>query len=110
MSDLLNKTQEYIQAFDAKDIEKLSYFFADESELFDPANPNGVRGKSNIIEMISGLFKEFELLKFKALNIFEDHNTTLIEFSLTLNDKSLKGVDVVEWKNHKILSLRAYLY
>lgn len=110
MSDLINKTQEYIKAFDSKNINDVAQFFADNSELFDPANPHGVKGKSNIIEMIEGLFKEFELLEFKALNIYEDNNTTLIEFSLTLNDKKLQGVDIIEWDDQKITSLRAYLY
>ena len=110
MSDLIKRTQEYIKAFDSKNIDEVSQFFADESELFDPANPNGVKGKSNIINMIEGLFKEFEILEFKAINIFEDKNTSLIEFKLILNDKTLTGVDIIDWQDNKITSLRAYLY
>ena len=110
MSDLIKRTQEYIKAFDSKNIDEVAQFFADESELFDPANPNGVEGKTNIVEMIQGLFQEFEILEFKAINIFEDQNTTLIEFNLTLNDKKLTGVDIIDWKDDKIASLRAYLY
>lgn len=110
MTNLLNNTKEYIKAFDEKDLSLIEDFFNQDAILFDPANPKGVKGKENIINMISHLFKEYDKLNFTDNNIFIDKDTTIIEFSLTLNEQQLVGTDIIKWKNNKILALRAYLY
>ena len=110
MTNLIDLTKQYINAFDSKNLILLEDFFIQDAILFDPANPTGVKGKENIINMISNLFKEYDKLNFKETNIFIDGDTTIIEFSLTLNGQQLVGTDIIKWKNNKILELRAYLY
>jgi hypothetical protein len=56
-----------------------------------------------------GLFAGCNKLSFVARNIFVDGDTTLIEFVLTLDDKVLTGIDLIEWRNGKMRELRAYL-
>jgi predicted TIM-barrel fold metal-dependent hydrolase len=36
--------------------------------------------------------------------------TTILEFQLTLGDKCLLGTDVIEWKDDRMVSLRAVLH
>lgn len=54
-------------------------------------------------------FDLFDNLEFKIRNIFQEYKTTIIEFILTLDDMSLSGLDIIEWKDNKIKELRAYL-
>ncbi|ECQ2983089.1 ester cyclase, partial [Campylobacter jejuni] len=42
-------------------------------------------------------------------NIFQDKDITFIEFILMLDGIRLEGVDIIEWKDGKIVELRAYL-
>ena len=110
MTNLIDLTTQYINAFASKELMLLEDFFNQDAILFDPANPMGVKGKKNIINIISGIFKEYDKLRFKEKNIFIDEDTTIIEFSLNLNEQQLVGTDIIKWKNNKILELRAYLY
>jgi hypothetical protein len=45
----------------------------------------------------------------RCAQYFADGETTLIEFVLTLDDKVLTGIDLIEWRNGKMRELRAYL-
>ncbi|MDA9230951.1 nuclear transport factor 2 family protein [Rickettsiales bacterium] len=110
MTNLRGKTEEYIKAFDNKNLEEVSKFFNQDSILFDPANPRGVKGKNNIMAMIDGIFKDHDRLSFVDKNIFIDQNTSIIEFEIALNEKKLVGVDLIEWDGSFIKELRAYLY
>ena len=110
MTNLINNTKEYIQAFDNKNLSLIEGFFNQDAMLFDPANPKGVKGKENIINMISDIFKDHDKLSFTDNNIFLDKDTTIIEFELSLGQKKLVGVDIIKWKEGKIKELRAYLY
>jgi len=110
MTNLLNNTKEYIDAFDNKNLSLIEDFFNQDAVLFDPANPKGVKGKENIINLISDIFKEYDKLNFIHNNIFIDQDTTIIEFELNLGQKKLVGVDIIKWQEGKIEELRAYLY
>lgn len=110
MTNLLDNTKKYIEAFDDKNLSLIEDFFNQDAILFDPANPKGVKGKENIINVISDIFKEYDKLSFTSKNIFIDQDTTIIEFELSLGQKKLVGVDIIKWQEEKIKELRAYLY
>ena len=110
MTNLLNNTKKYIKAFDDKNLSLIEDFFNQDAILFDPANPKGVKGKENIINMISDIFKEYDKLSFISKNIFIDQDITIIEFELNLGQKKLVGVDIIKWQEDKIKELSAYLY
>jgi ketosteroid isomerase-like protein len=105
---LIERTKAYIDTFNNKDINKLSDFFDQDISLFDPANPLGVFGKDNVLRIIRELFTKD--ISFVSKNIFVDGNNTIIEFSLKIDNQYLKGVDIIEWQDSKIKTLRAYLY
>jgi ketosteroid isomerase-like protein len=107
---ILRNTEEYVAAFDQKNLDKVAQILTADAKLFDPANPNGIEGRDKIIEMIHGLFSQTKNLSFTAKNIFVDGENSIIEFVLKLDDKVLQGVDVIEWRERKIKELRAYLY
>jgi len=105
---LIDRTKAYVEAFNNCDIDALGNFFHQEVGLFDPANDSGIFGKENVLSMIRDLFNK--QIVFVANNIFLDGNHTIIEFSLSIDNQSMKGVDIIEWHNEKIKALRAYLY
>ncbi len=68
-----------------------------------------VEGKQAALDVVAGIFKSIESLRYRARNIFVDGNTSLIEFVLEADGKTLTGVDVIEWQDGKMQEMRAYL-
>ncbi|HBZ15799.1 MAG TPA: hypothetical protein DEO73_08575 [Pantoea sp.] len=102
-------TKAYIKAFDQKNLMELSNFFDSDTVLTDPGNH--IVGDVKIKEMLVELFNSNVKLSFNAKRILVDKNNSLIEFELTLNDKTFIGVDLIEWSaDYKIKKLDAYLY
>jgi len=101
-------TQEYIKAFDNKDIESISLLLTEDFALEDPVIKR-IEGKGSVLNVISGIFDSCNTLNFSSKNIYEEGSTTIIEFILKLDDTVLTGTDIIEWENNKMKELRAYL-
>jgi len=101
-------TKNYIEAFDNKDLEKCAELFTDDFTLKDPV-VKSIEGKAEVLKVIKGIFDSCTRLNFNAKNIYQDGNTTILEFTLKLDDTTLTGTDIVEWENNKMKELRAYL-
>lgn len=101
-------TQNYIEAFNNKNIEKISSFLLYDFSLEDPVVKR-IEGKEKALIVIEGIFNSCTNLSFEAKNIYLDNHTTFIEFILKLDDTTLTGIDIIEWENNKMKELRAYL-
>lgn len=106
-SDIRTKTKEYIDRFNAKDIDVIQ-LFDEEARLLDPQNK--IYGKNNIYEFISNLFENIESLKFEEKRILTEESTSVIEFHLIIDGKKFVGTDIIQWNDGRIISLDAYLY
>lgn len=101
-------TQKYIESFNNKDLNMVSELLSNDFALEDPVVKR-VEGKDNVLKTIEGIFNSCENLNFSAKNIYQDNETTIIEFILKLDDTILTGTDIIEWENNKMKELRAYL-
>ena len=101
-------TQKYIEAFDTKNVESIAVLLRDDFALEDPVVKRIV-GKTQVLEAIQSIFNSCQTLSFKAKNIYQDGETTIIEFILQLDEKTLTGTDIIEWKDGRMKELRAYL-
>jgi len=105
---LKDLTRAYIKAFDARDLHGCAALMDDGFALEDPIVKR-VEGKTAALAAVNAIFTNVADLSFAARNIFQDGDTTLIEFVLDVDGKRLTGVDVIEWKDGKMQELRAYL-
>lgn len=101
-------TKQYIEAFNTKDLQKCSELFSEEFALEDPIVKR-IEGKEEVLKAIKGIFQSCTNLSFEAKNIYQDNQTTIIEFILKLDDTVLTGSDIIEWNDNKMKELRAYL-
>lgn len=101
-------TQKYIEAFNSKDLDKCAELFIDDFALEDPVVKR-IEGKKEVLEAIKGIFDSCNVLDFSAKNIYQDNQTTIIEFILKLDETVLTGTDIIEWQDNKMKELRAYL-
>lgn len=101
-------TKKYIEAFDNKDLDKCAELFTDDFALEDPVVKR-IEGKDEVLKAIKGIFDSCTTLDFSAKNIYQDNQTTIIEFTLKLDDTTLTGTDIIEWEDNKMKELRAYL-
>ncbi|WP_114785925.1 nuclear transport factor 2 family protein [Vibrio tetraodonis] len=107
---LVERTKNYVEAFNNKKISEVGEFFSLNFVLEDPAIR--CEGRDNVIDYIEAIFNSHDTLSFCALNIFiTDNLESIIEFKLTLGDKTLVGTDVIRWDNDlNMISMNAYLY
>jgi ketosteroid isomerase-like protein len=101
-------TKKYIEAFDSKNLDKCAELFTDDFALEDPVVKR-IERKVEVLKAIKGIFDSCTRLDFSAKNIYQDGQTTIIEFVLKLDDTVLTGTDIIEWENNKMKELRAYL-
>lgn len=102
-------TQQYIRAFDAKDIHKIKELLSETFALEDPVVQR-IEGKKEVLQTIQGIFDSCQKLSFQAKNIYQDKTTTIIEFVLQLDETVLSGTDIIEWnEQNQMAELRAYL-
>lgn len=101
-------TKQYIEAFNSKDLEKCAKLFTEAFALEDPVVKR-IEGKEEVLKAIKGIFDSCTTLDFSAKNIYQDNQTTIIEFTLKLDDTVLIGTDIIEWQDNKMKELRAYL-
>lgn len=100
-------TEKYIKAFDSKDLDKCAELFTDDFSLEDPVVKR-IEGKVEVLKAIKGIFDSCARLDFIAKNIYQDDQTTIIEFILKLDDTVLTGTDIIEWQDNTMKELRAY--
>ena len=98
-------TLKYINAFDAKDIDKVLNLCSDDIYLKDPENE--IFNKTDLKNFLTNFFKND--ISFTASKIICEQNTSVIHFKLSINGEMLKGVDIIDWQDQKIRSLVAYL-
>ena len=101
-------TKKYIEAFDSKDLDRCANLFTDDFALEDPV-VRRIEGKEEVLKAIKSIFDSCTTLDFSAKNIYQDNQTTIIEFTLKLDNTTLTGTDIIEWEDNKMKELRAYL-
>jgi hypothetical protein len=105
---LKDLTRAYVAAFHARDPEAVAALMAPGFALEDPVVVR-IEGREAVMDAVRNIFAAAERFAFEARNIWQDGDTTIIEFRLTLDDKTLTGVDVIDWQDGKMMELRAYL-
>ncbi len=101
-------TEHYIAGFDAKDLDQIAKLMHNDFALEDPVVKR-IEGKEKVLEAIKGIFDSCDALDFNAKNIYLDKETSIIEFTLKLDETTLTGTDIIEWEDGKMKELRAYL-
>jgi hypothetical protein len=68
-----------------------------------------IDGKVEVLNAIKSIFESCDTLEFNAKNIYQVNQTTVIAFTLKLDDIILTGSDIIEWENNFMKELRAYM-
>ena len=108
MSDIRTLTAAYVAAFDARDLDKVAGFMAEDFELTDP-EVTALTPKPAVLDYIKGLFDANTDLSFTAHRVLVDGDASVIHFTLTLGETVLDGVDLITWAAGKMVSMQAYL-
>lgn len=105
-NEIKKLTESYIKAFNDNDIDELSLLVDNDVVLIDPSNK--IEGKINLINFLKELF-DGNSISFSSKLLISEGDISVIHFDLQVNQDSLSGVDIIKWKNGKIISLIAYL-
>jgi hypothetical protein len=106
---LIDLTKKYISLFDSKNLQGIEALLHDNFILKDPI-VKLLSGKASALAYISDLFDSAYKFRFYEKNIFVAASGELIvEFVLEIDDAILEGVDILVWKDGRLLEVRAYL-
>lgn len=107
--DLRQLTETYVSAFHGRDIDGVRALMDESFVLTDPDNP-GLGPRDKALAFVAGLFENAgDSLSFVARQILVDGDHSVIEFDLTIGDMRLEGVDLIEWRDGLMVSMRAHL-
>ena len=106
--DIRLKTFHYVQAFNQKNISALKDLFAEDCTLFDK-NIGLLSGRVDVLAFLRTLFDTNDRTVLKANSIMAQEHASVIEFSLELDEITIRGCDIIEWADGKIIRIRAYL-
>lgn len=109
MNDLLKKTEEYVAAFNAKDIQAVGELLHDDFSLTDPGVTN-LTPKQDVLDYIAGIFDSApDVFSFEAKKIIVQGDISVIEFVLKINEDVIHGIDLITWNSGKLLNMVAHL-
>ena len=108
MADLRELTQQYVAAFNAKDIDGVAVLLSEEFCLTDPSVTR-LEPREKAVEYIHGLFIANSFLKFEAKTILVDGDSSVIHFTLALDGSIYHGIDLITWKQERMTTITAYL-
>lgn len=108
MDNVRHLTEAYVAAFDARDLDKVASFLAADFKLTDPEVVD-LTPKPRVLDYIAGLFKNNPNLRFSARSIVVGEGSSVIHFTLALQDAVLDGVDIIHWDQGKMVQMWAYL-
>ena len=108
MPDLRALTHTYVAAFDARELDAVAGFFADDFALTDP-EVTALTPKPAVLDYVGGLFTGNPDLAFTAHAIVVDGDISVIHFTLTLGETVLDGVDLITWRGDRMATMHAYL-
>lgn len=106
-SSIIKKAADYISAFDNRDLSVIESMLAEDCSLYDP-NIGDISGRAPILKFMSELFAN-EHFNFVSRSVFSNENSASVEFVLTINSISTRGVDIITWDAGKIVKIYAYL-
>jgi ketosteroid isomerase-like protein len=107
--DIRALTHAYITAFHNRDIEGVAALMHEDFVLTDPEN-EALPPRDKVLRFISGLFdRAGTSLAFRPKTVLVDGGHSVIEFGLTIGQDDLEGIDLIEWQDGRMISMRAHL-
>ncbi|AOL22388.1 Ketosteroid isomerase-related protein [Erythrobacter litoralis] len=107
--DIRTLTHAYITAFHNRDIEGVAALMHEDFVLTDPEN-EALGPRETVLRFISGLFERAgTTLTFLPRTVLVDGARSVIEFGLTIDQDYLEGIDLIEWQDGRMISMRAHL-
>ncbi len=108
---ILDITKLYFDAFENKDLEKLSELFTDDVILYDPIIKE-VKSKAKVLAANKNIFDSVQKIKFiyKRICVDQYSDTAIGELKIDFDGKLIEVVDIIEFnKDQKITKITAYL-
>ena len=98
---------QFVRYFNEKNAEGIGSLLQEDFSLFDPAF-KWIHGRDKIVDVLKKQFEDTQYVEYKIIHAFEDGDTGILEFQITLDDLTLYGVDFIDAEGGKMKQLRCY--
>ncbi len=106
MTNILDLTKQYFKYFSNKDIDSLSELFSEDITLKDWSV--SASGKEQVLNVIKSIYNTSEQIAITPCLLVGDDEVIMAEILIHINSDILEVVDVIEYRDGKIKSIRAY--
>ncbi len=100
-------TLQFAECFNNKDAEGIRTLLAEDFVLYDPVL-KCVRGRENGAKVFQKQLSETERVAYEVLHAYEEGDTGILEFKITMDQEVFEGVDFLRWEEGKMVELRCY--
>lgn len=98
------------KGIEKKDISMISEVLADEVVMYPPNTNEPYQGKNATLVYLSGAIKIFLNSTFRYVNILDDGNHGVLEFTVVISGETIEGMEVITWnQNGKIKQIKLLL-
>src|SRR5574338_1235903 len=94
--------QSWLPAWTGNNPNFLIQFYSDDAYYQDPGNPEGIRGKENLLHYFEKLLKKYPDWIWTPLEIFSINNGFILKWQATIVTKVISGLDIVELQDSRI--------
>lgn len=107
-SDALEFCKDWLAAWTGNKPDFLIQYYADDVYYQDPAKPDGIRGKENLLPYFQKLLAKYPDWIWSAVEVFPSETGFILKWEAKVMSKIFSGLDIVEIKNNKITKNEVY--
>ncbi len=97
---------QYFEHFQNKDIDALSELFCDDITLKDWSI--SASGKEEVLDAIKNIYNSVEHITISQPLILSNDHVVMAQITIGVDKDTLEVVDIIEYRDDKIESIRAY--
>ena len=102
----INNAITYLKYFENKQSSKIKKMLHRDCSLRDWEID--VSGRGNVLTAMQSIFDSVKVLSVNIHNAYESKNTAVIEMDIVIDGNKIHVVDIIEFMDEQIVSIRAY--
>lgn len=100
--------KQWLSAWTGNQPHLLIEYYAENAFYSDPGNPEGIRGKANLLPYFQKLLAKYPDWLWSAVEVFPFEQGFILKWNADIKGKNFTGMDIVELIENKIIRNEVY--
>ncbi len=107
-AEALEFCKHWLAAWTGNQPDVLIQYYAEDTYYQDPAKPDGIRGKENLLSYFHKLLAKYPDWIWSAAEVFPTELGFILKWNAKLTTTAFSGLDIIEIKDNKIIRNEVY--